>query len=153
MAGAAVNLVPVSIQDAKRFVTEHHRHCQAPLSGRFAIGLAIEDDLVGVAIVGRPVARAIEHVFTAEITRLCVRDDAPRNACSMLYGACWRAWKAMGGRRLITYTLQSESGASLRGAGFIVVGEVSGGQWSREGRPRDKRSIYDQPKFRWEPSA
>lgn len=105
--------------------------------------------VIGVAIVGRPKARALDvDDYTAEVTRLCVA-EYHRNACSMLYAACWRAWRAMGGRRLVTYTLAEEGGASLRAAGWKLVGEAGGGSWSRKERPRvDLHPL--QVKLRWE---
>jgi hypothetical protein len=97
----------------------------------------------------------LDDGWTAEVLRCCARDEAPKGANSMLYGACWRAWRAMGGKRLVTYTLQTESGASLRGAGWKVVGEVKGGGWNRPSldRVRAWQPIYGQQKFRWEVSA
>lgn len=101
--GAGMNLQPLDIAEAQRFVDLHHRHHHAPLSGKFAIGLNDgHGNVVGAAIVGRPVARAFDNGYTAEITRLCVLEGY-KNACSMLYSACWRAARAMGYRRLITY--------------------------------------------------
>lgn len=103
--------------------------------------------MVGVAIAGNPVARMLNDGLTIEITRCCT--DGTRNACSMLYGAVWRAARAMGFRRGITYTLPEEGGASLRAAGWRLVGEAGGGSWDREGRPRtDKHPT--QTKLRWE---
>ncbi len=88
----------------------------------------------------------------AEVTRVCVRPDAPRNANSFLYGACWRAWRAMGGTRLVTYTLASESGASLRGAGWKLVGavRVRDKPWHGPDRQREFQDLYGQQKLRWE---
>src|SRR6185437_1547211 len=103
-----------------------------------------------VVIVGRPVARASDDGFTAEVTRCCT--DGSRNACSMLYRAAWRAARAMGYRKLITYTLAEEGGASLMGAGFKCVGEAGGGTWNREGRPRVDMHPT-QTKIRWELEA
>ena len=56
---------------------------------------------------------------------------------------------ALGWRRLITYTLPVESGSSLRGAGWRLVGERGGGSWSRKGRPRVDRAPTGQ-KWLWE---
>jgi hypothetical protein len=121
------------------------------LSARFAIGAEFMGELVAVAIVGRPVARHLQDGFTAEVLRTCAIPTAPRNVNSFLYAACWRAWKAMGGRRLVTYTLKTESGASLRGAGWRVVAEVPASKgWSCPSRPRDYQPIYGQGKLRWE---
>ena len=143
-----MTVVPVSIQDARAFVAQHHRHHKPPPSGLFAVGVADEGRIVGVAIVGRPVARMLQDGWTAEITR--VATDGSKNACSMLYAACRRAALALGWRRLVTYTLPEEGGASLRAAGWRVVAErTGGGSWSRERRPRvDKHPT--QQKIRWE---
>ena len=92
-------------------------------------------EIVGAAIVGRPVSRQLDDGWTVEVTRVAVEDGHP-NACSMLYGACWRAARAMGYRRAVTYTLRSERGTSVRGAGWKCIGETGGGSWSRERRPR-----------------
>jgi len=115
--------------------------------GLFAVACSDGEKLVGVAIVGRPVARHNNDGWTAEVTR--VATDGTRNACSRLYGAAWRACRALGYKRLITYTLKDESGASLRAAGWRVVAEVSGGSWSRKNRPRVDRHPL-QAKLRWE---
>ena len=150
MAGEEMRLVPVTFREAKAFVREHHRHSAPQKGHRFSVGLAEGEELIGVATVGRPIARLLDTDGTAEVTRCCVRPGAPKGSCSKLYAACWRAWRAMGGTRLITYTLQTETGASLRGAGWKIVGEVSrGGQWNRASRPRQQAEIYDMPKYRW----
>ena len=147
MSEQRLRVTPISVQEAKQFVSEHHRHHIAPLSGLFAVACSEGDTVRGVAIVGRPVARNLQDGYTAEVTRVCT--DGTRNACSMLYGACWRAARALGYQRLITYTLQSEPGTSLHAAGWRSVGETSGGSWSRPGRPRvDKHPTI--PKVRWE---
>lgn len=143
-------IVPCTIQKAKAFVKEHHRHHQPPQVGLFAIGCAVEARMVGVAIVGRPVARTLNNDFTAEVTRLCTTGE--RNACSMLYGAAWRAARALGYRRLVTYTLPEEGGTSLRAAGWRCVGEAGGGSWSRKERPRVD-THPTQEKLRWEATA
>lgn len=103
--------------------------------------------MVGVAIVGRPVARQSQDGLTAEVKRLAT--DGTRNACSILYAAAWRAARALGYRRLITYTLPEEGGASLRGAGWRCIGSAGGGAWSRRARPRVDLHPTQQ-KLRWE---
>ena len=144
--------IPITLREANDFVTNFHRHNKKTQGGRFAIGAVYGDVMVGVAIVGRPVARTLQDGLTAEVTRLCVHDDAPKNTCSFLYGRCWRIWQQMGGKRLVTYTLQSESGASLRGVGWKVAAEVkpSNVGWDRGDRRRDWQPIYGQLKLRWE---
>lgn len=147
-----LTIVPVSLREAQNFVATHHRHNKPPIGHKFSIGCASEGTLIGVAIVGRPVARGAQDGTTLEVLRVCVIPDAQKGSCSALYQACWRAAKAMGYRRLITYTLQSESGASLRGAGWTVVAELAPrnpNQWqSRQGR--DWQSVVGQAKLRWE---
>jgi hypothetical protein len=117
-----MNLVPVTFREAAAFVTRHHRHNKAPRGMKFCIGLERDGELVGVAVVGRPIARHLDDGFTAEVNRTCVLDDVP-NGNSMLYGAAWRAARALGYRRLITYTQASESGVSLRAAGWRLIAE------------------------------
>jgi hypothetical protein len=138
------HVVPISRDEAKAFVRAHH----PPVSHKFSIAVADEDGKVrGVAMVGRPVARALDDGWTLEVTR--VATDGARNACSMLYGAAWRAARALGFRKLVTYTLPEEGGASLRAAGWRVVAEAGGGSWSCPSRPRvDKHPL--QRKLRWE---
>lgn len=142
----SLELIPVTLRDARAFVAEHHRHHPPPQGGLFAIGVASGDNVVGVVIVGKPVARRAADTWTAEVTRLCTLGHA--NACSKLYRAAWRATRAMGYRRLITYTLATEPGTSLRAAGFTAVGETAGGSGDRENRPRVDRHPL-QAKIRW----
>ena len=144
--------VPTTLREANAFVAEHHRHNKPATGHRFSIGVSDGEELWGVAIVGRPVARGLQDGLTAEVLRVCVRDGSPKGSCSFLYAACWRAWRAMGGHKLVTYTLQSELGASLRGAGWKVVAELSARDpkdWqNRAGR--DWQPVVGQGKFRWE---
>lgn len=147
-----LTIVPITLREANDFVESFHRHSKRTSrdGGKFAIGCSDGEKLCGVAIVGRPIARLLNDDYTAEVLRCCVTPDAPRNSCSKLYSACWRAWRAMGGRKLITYTLQTESGASLRGAGWHVIAECEPCAWSRKSRKRDWQPIYGQKKLRWE---
>ncbi len=147
-----IHAVPMTISEAKEFVTNFHRHNKAPQSGLFAVGASDGNQLIGVAIVGRPVARMLDDGKTAEVIRCCVVDNSPKGACSFLYARCWQAAKALGWQKLITYTLQDESGASLRGAGWKVVAELKAGQPSAwQSRPgRDWQPVVGQAKLRWE---
>ncbi len=145
-----LTIVPCTLSEANEFVRQHHHH-HLPVTGhKFSIAVADETNAVrGVAIVGRPVARVLDDGWTLEVTRLAT-DDC-QNACSALYAAAWRTARAMGYRKLITYTLAEESGASLRGAGWKCIGKCGGGTWNRPnvGRPRvDKHPL--QTKLRWE---
>jgi hypothetical protein len=142
-------IVPCSMSDAKIIVRRWHRHHPPPCSGLFALGVVDEaGTLRGVAIVGRPVARMSDDGWTCEVTR--VATDGCFNACSALYGAAWKAARALGWRRMITYTLPSEGGSSLRGAGWRNVGEAGGGDgWLRHTRPGKCEHPID-VKTRWE---
>lgn len=142
-------VVPVTIREARAFVSAHHRHHRAPQGALFALGCSIDGEEIvrGVCLVGNPVARMLNDGWTAEVTRLCT--DGTRNACSILYAAAWRACRALGWRRLITYTLADEGGASLRASGWLCVGEAGGGSWSRVARPRVD-THPTQIKMRWE---
>lgn len=108
---------------------------------KFCIGLeSATGELIGVVVVGRPVARKLDDGFRCEVTRLCT--DGSKNACSMLYAAARRASFAMGFTEIITYILDSESGASLKASGWELVGNAGGGTWSCKSRPRvDKHPI------------
>ena len=145
----SLHLCPMTLREARAFVDVLHRHHPAPQGGLFAVAVSDSERIRGVAIIGRPVARGLQDDWTAEVTRLCT--DGAHNACSMLYGAAWRACRALGYRRLITYTLASEEGSSLRGAGWRVVGEVRGQSWHRPSRPRVDHHPT-QAKLRWERS-
>ena len=147
--------VPINLKEANEFVSNFHRHNKPVVGAKYSIGCSDGDRLVGTAIVGRPIAIKKDDGVTAEVTRCCVLDDAPKGSWSFLYACCWRAWRAMGGIRLITYTLASESGASLRGSGWRVVHEsqVKKNGWSVPSRPREWQPVFGQQKFRWEVSA
>lgn len=140
----------MSVTDAREYILRHHRHHLPPLSALFAVGVAADGEIVGVATVGRPVARMLQDGWTCEVTRVAT-DETP-NACSALYGACWRAAKALGWRRLVTYTLKSEPGTSLRAAGWRVVGEIKGRSWTTPSRPRghEREQLQLGDKLRWE---
>lgn len=143
-----LELQPISQKEAFRFIALHHRHHLPPRGWKFGIGVSDGSEVVGVITAGRPVARMLDDGWTLEVTRCCVLEGY-RNACSMLYGAAWRAAKALGYKRLITYTLKSESGTSLRAAGWKVLYETSGGSWSRPSRPRVDTALLGQ-KVLWE---
>lgn len=128
-------IVPINLAKANAYVATHHRHHKPTVGHKFSVAVADATGTVrGVAIVGRPVARHCDDGWTLEVNRCCT--DGVRNGCSILYGAAWRVAKAMGYKRLITYTLPSEGGASLRGAGWTCVGERGGGNWNVKSRPR-----------------
>lgn len=144
----SLHLQPISFAEAAAFIREHHRHHGAPVSWKFGVAVNDGEHVVGVATCGRPVARHLDTPYTIEINRCCVLEGFP-NATSMLYGACWRAAKALGYRRIITYTLIDEPGTSLRAAGYRALYQTAGGSWSCPSRPRvDTHPI--QQKTLWE---
>jgi hypothetical protein len=142
-----LRVVPITLRDANAYVREHHRHHGTTVGHKFSVAVREEELLCGVAIAGRPVARMDDDGLTLEVLRLATGGGA--NVCSMLYGACWRAGKAMGYQRLVTFTLASEPGISLRAAGFRCLGERGGGSWSRSARPRTDKHPTEL-KLRWE---
>lgn len=146
-----LQLLPVSLRSANAFVQEHHRYHRPVQGAKFALAVTLSgsDRIRGVAIVGRPVARHLDDGWTLEVTRLCA--DGSPNACSKLYGATCKVAKALGYTRLNTYTLPEEGGASLRAAGWRLVGTRDGGAWSRPSRPRaDTPEHLRGPKCLWQ---
>jgi len=141
-------VVPLTLKAANEFVGRLHRHHKPVLSHRFSVGAVdtVLDELRGVAIVGRPVARGFPPYTVAEVNRLCT--DGTPHACSFLYGAASRIAKEMGFEKIITYTLPEEGGVSLRASGWTRTAQTAGGEWGREDRPRVTENAS--PKWRWE---
>lgn len=150
-----MHIRPSTLREAAAFVAQHHRHSAPPKGHRWSIKAVHHDLTVAVAVVGRPLARMLDEEGVAEVLRVCAAPDAPKGVNSMLYAACWRAWREMGGTKMLTYTLQEESGASLRALkqqGWRRAAAVrphSKG-WDRGDRPQVADPIYQAPKVRWE---
>lgn len=141
-------IIPCSLKEANYFVEQHHRHHKPVTGHKFSIAIIDEKCKIrGVAIIGRPVARFNDDGWTLEVNR--VATDGCKNACSALYAAAWRAARAMGYRKLITYTLIREPGISIRAAGWKCVGQTNGGSWDCPSRPRIDTHPTE-PKLRWE---
>lgn len=130
-----LKIVPISLKTANGFVEEFHRRHFKVQGHKFSIGVMYRDKLVGVCIAGRPVSRYYDNGNTIEVTRLCT--DGTYNACSILYARAAKIAKDMGYSKIITYILQSESGASLKASGWICEGEAGGGNWDCKSRPRE----------------
>ena len=145
-----LRIVPTTLEEANGFVTKHHRHHKATVGHKYSIAVADDTGKVrGVAIVGRPVARGYDNGWTLEVNRVCT-DGCP-HACSKLYAAAWRITREMGYEKLITYTLPEEGGASLRGAGWKLVGKTKGGNWNCTARPRvDTDELLRGQKLLWQ---
>ena len=147
-----MTIVPITLAQARAFVLAHHRHNTPPVGHKFSVGLMSEGLLIGVAVAGRPVARMLDDGATIEVSRTCTLGD--RNANSMLYGAVWRAAKAMGYLRGVTYTQHDESGASLRGAGWVQsVSLPPRAGWDCPARRRADIGSGDVARIRWEIQA
>lgn len=130
----SLEIQPITWREACSFVKEHHRHHNPQWGHKFSIAVNDGEKVVGVVTIGRPVSRHLDNGWTAEVTRCCT--DGTKNACSMLYAAAWRAARAMGYKRMITYTMPHESGSSLLGAGWKIIGQTKGETWNRPNRPR-----------------
>lgn len=151
-----LEIVPITLKEAKSFVGEHHRHCPPPVGWRFGAGITNGSELIGVCTVGRPVARAFDATRVVEVNRVCIRTDIAQglawNACSQLYG--WSAREAVrrGFEKVITYTLEDEPGTSLKAAGWVI-------EHVTQARSRDtpsRRRVDRTPvvaKSRWTPAA
>lgn len=151
---------PITKMEARQFIDAHHRDNEAPsvMQVSFAVGLDVDGELIAVATAGRPVARGLDDGRTLEVNRACVNGEH-RNANSALYGAIGRAGKALGYRRLVTYTLHSESGASLRAAGFAGPIDIGRRSWQDDTTTRvrhdvtlwgERRNAAKEAKYRWE---
>ena len=126
---------PISKSEANEYIKRHHRHHKPTQGWKFGIAVNDGEKVVGVAVVGRPVARHLDDGLTLELTRLCVNEEI-KNAASFLLGKVRRAVFALGYSRLITYTLENEPGVSLLAAGWKLIGRRGGGKWDRCDRPR-----------------
>lgn len=141
-----LQLMPCSYLDAKAFVAEYHRHNKPPVGHKFSIACYDVDRICGVCMVGRPIGRYLDDGLTLEVNRCCT--DGTKNACSMLYGAACRAAKALGYKRIFTYTKKSEPGTSLKASNWICDGEAGGSHWTGE-RYQQLEIIFDEGKIRW----
>ncbi|HET7413423.1 MAG TPA: XF1762 family protein [Pararhizobium sp.] len=141
-----LEIAPIKLAEANGFVERVHRHHKKVVGHKFSLAAILDGEIVGVCIVGRPVARMRDDGWTLEVTRLAT--DGTRNACSFLYGAAARASFALGYRRIGTYILASEPGTSLAAAGWRKIAEVKGRSWSCKSRPRiDKHPTEDKLLF------
>jgi hypothetical protein len=137
---AKLRAVPITFAEACAFVAKHHRHHPPPIGHKFSIAAKRGAEIVGVAIVGRPVSRMRDDGHTLEVSRLCT--DGTRNVASFLLGRACKVTFAFGYMRIGTYVLASETGVSLQAAGWRLIGEAGGGSWSVPSRPRaDKHPL------------
>ena len=142
----SLELRPCDFDTAVRFVGAHHRHNKPPVGHKFSISVYDGDRLFGVCMVGRPIGRYLDDGLTLEVNRCCT--DGTKNACTMLYGAAQRAAAALGYKRIITYTLESENGSSLRASNWICDGPAGGTHWTGQ-RYEQTEMVLGEMKVRW----
>ena len=130
--------VPLELAESKEFVEKYHRHHGAVHRDKFRVGCSEGGVLVGVANVGRPVARALCDGKTLEVVRLCTTGE--KDVCSFLYARCARIAKEMGYSKIITYILETEDGTSLKAAGWHKEADIRGHTWNTPSRPRQTKA-------------
>lgn len=140
-----MEIKPITFREACEYINKYHRHHKATVGCKFCVGLYKNEKMIGVAVCGRPVSRYLDDGITCEINRLCT--DGTYNACSKLYGACCRIAKEMGYKRIITYILESESGASLKASNFTCEGKAGGTHWT--GKRNKGQDIPCEMKTKW----
>ena len=141
-------ILPITLKQANEFVEIYHRHNKPVQGHKWSLGLWDNNNLIGVAITGRPIARLLDDGLTLEILRVCT--NGQRNSNSFLYGRVARIAHLMGYQRIITYTLKKESGASLRAIGAKAIEASKPGSWNRSNRLRENQSVFWEEKIRWE---
>lgn len=142
-----IEVRPITRAEADDYIAANHRHHGVPVGALWRHAAHDADGrIVGVAVVGRPIARHLDDGLTVEVTRLCT--DGTPNACSLLYGAARRTAITKGYRRGITYTLESENGGSLRASGWRYLWTTRGGSHDRPSRPRTDKHPTG-PKRAW----
>lgn len=146
----------ISLAKAKAFVLEHHRHCNPPAGWRFGAGIRNGAEIIGVVMVGRPVARMLDPKGVLEVNRLCLSTNIAEglawNACSMAYGWAAREARRRSYPKIVTYTRADEPGTSLIAAGWVVESRTKGRHWSSPSRVREKKGVAID-KLRWTPRA
>ncbi len=147
-----LELRPVTLKLCQQFIARHHRHNNAPRGWKFGVGVFAGNELVGVGVASRPVARSLDDGLTIEISRTCT--TGVRNANSKLYGALCRAAAALGYVRAVTYTQHDETGSSLKATGWVRDKELPArGSWAQHSlKLRHKRCPVgngDTERVRW----
>lgn len=144
-----LTIKPVSLQESNEFIEQYHNTHKRIYGFKFGVGIVNEDNkLIGVATAGRPVSRHLDDGYTIEITRVCT-NHSEKNMSSRLIGALSRASKALGYKKIISYTLVEEEGISFKASNFSPVHTTKAETWNRDKRKRiDKAPIGK--KIRWE---
>lgn len=149
-AGKGLRLAPCTIKVANQVVQCWHRHSRPVATKALAaVRVIVGDETIGVGILGFPVSRVLDDGLAVEIRRVCVTDRAPRNACSMIYGALCRAAAALGYSIAYTYTAEGEDAASVKASGFVRDGETTARNWDAPSRRRDPEHHEESGRVRW----
>lgn len=143
-----MKIIPIKLKDANQFIEKYHRHNKPVVGHIFCIGLEKDDELIGVGIAGRPIARYLDNGRIIEITRVCVK-DGNKNGSSKLYRRLHRIAQLMGYEKVITYTLARESQSSMKAINAIKECEIKGQEWNRKSRERKSQDVYIEDKIRW----
>ena len=138
---------PISLKEANKFINKYHRHNKGIQGYKFAIAVLENNVMIGVGVVGRPVARLLDDGWTAEITRVCT--NGTKNLNSFIYSRLVKICKLMGYKKVITYTLAKESGASLKAIGAKLDCICGNNTWNRPNRTRNEQNVYKEIKYRW----
>jgi hypothetical protein len=144
----SLQVVQINKDEANAWVEAYHRHSEPVVQHKFSLGALADGEFVGVAIVESPKARGNKDGWTCEVTRVCTTGYP--NACSFLYGASWRVMRSLGYLRGVTYTKDSETGASVRAAGWVATGFTKGREWHCPSRPRRPAQYELSDRIRWE---
>ncbi len=145
--GPKIHIRTIELSEANRFIASYHRHHKPVQGHRFSICAVAEGKIVGVATIGRPVARHTDYRVTLEVTRCCT--DGTPNACSALYAAAARAGIALGFERIQTFILEDETGHSLLASGWTFDGIGGGKPWNHASRPNRRTDQPGGKKGRW----
>ena len=142
-----LTLTPINLKTANAFVQQYHRHHKPTRGHKFSIGVSDSGSLVGVAICGRPVARRLDDGYTLEINRLCT--DGTPNVC-IAHCPCRPVCGSIEDTaKVVTYILDTESGVSLKAAGYVCEGRAGGLEWNGERKPKMANQYPYQMKTRW----
>lgn len=139
---------PLTLEQANELVSSFHRHHKPARGHRFSIGVQDEAGTThGAAICGRPVGRKSPQYDWLEVTRLV--NDGTKNVCSFLYSRCARIANEMGFEKIQTFILESESGVSLKAAGWEFECWSDGGDWNVPSRGGRRTDQPQERKQRW----
>ena len=145
-----LRVIPITLQEANDIVALLHRHHKPVVGHKISIGCVDKNNIIcGAAILGRPVARLTDQIYTIEVTRLVT--DGTKNSCSFLYGASARIAKEMGYQKIQTFILDNETGISLVASGWTKDGKISQKirNWSTKSRPNRRQDQPQGPKQKY----